>query len=107
MQDKTKILFNPKEVGKRIRKLRGVESRASFGERYGNTGGWISHVENGRSRPQLDFLLRLSDEYGVSIDYILKGEKSGKDKNYHKATVAIKNFLRKSKKIQEELESEL
>lgn len=107
MKRKIKALFNPKEVGKRIIKLRGVESRADFGKRYGKTGGWIYHVESGRSRPQLGFLLRLSDEYGVSVDYILKGEKSKKDKNLIKITLALKNFLRKSKKIQEELENEL
>jgi len=107
MQEKIKTLFNAKETGKRIRNLRGSESRESFGKRYGNTGGWISHVENGRSRPQIEFLLRLSDEHGVSVDYILKGEKSGKDKNCNKIRMAVKNFLRASKKIQETLESEL
>ena len=34
----------------------------------------LSHYENGKRSPDIDMLLKLSDYYGVSIDYLIRGE---------------------------------
>ena len=34
----------------------------------------LSYYENGQRNPDIDMLLRLSDYFGVSIDYLIKGE---------------------------------
>ncbi len=34
----------------------------------------LSHYENGKRSPDVDMLLRLSDYFGVSIDYLIRGE---------------------------------
>ena len=34
----------------------------------------LSHYENGKRSPDVEMLLRLSDYFGVSIDYLIRGE---------------------------------
>ncbi|MBQ6552464.1 MAG: helix-turn-helix transcriptional regulator [Clostridia bacterium] len=34
----------------------------------------LSHYETGKRSPDIQTLLRLSDYFGVSIDYLIKGE---------------------------------
>jgi len=49
--------------GERIKKRRGSESREAFGRKYGNSAGWVGHLENGARSPQVDFLMRMSADY--------------------------------------------
>ena len=34
----------------------------------------LSHYENGKRSPDIEMLLKLSDYFGVSIDYLIRGE---------------------------------
>ena len=34
----------------------------------------LSHYENGRRSPDVDMLIKMSDYFNVSIDYLIKGE---------------------------------
>lgn len=34
----------------------------------------LSHYENGKREPSLDMLIKLSDYFNVSIDFLIKGE---------------------------------
>ena len=34
----------------------------------------LSHYESGKRSPDIDMLIRLSKYFGVSIDYLIKGE---------------------------------
>lgn len=34
----------------------------------------LSHYENGRREPSLSMLIRMSDYFNVSIDYLIRGE---------------------------------
>ncbi|MBQ7788902.1 MAG: helix-turn-helix transcriptional regulator [Clostridia bacterium] len=34
----------------------------------------ISHYENGKRSPDIDTLVKLSEYFGVSVDYLIKGE---------------------------------
>ena len=34
----------------------------------------LSHYENGKRNPDIDMLIKMSDYFGVSIDYLVRGE---------------------------------
>ena len=39
----------------------------------------LSHYENGRREPSLAMLVKMSDYFGVSIDYLIRGREFKKD----------------------------
>ena len=39
----------------------------------------LSHYENGRREPSLALLIKMSDYFGVSIDYLIRGKAFKKD----------------------------
>ncbi len=39
----------------------------------------LSHYENGKRSPDIDMLIKLSDYFDVSIDYLIRGEEFKKD----------------------------
>lgn len=39
----------------------------------------LSHYENGRREPSLALLIKMSDYFGVSIDYLIRGKEFKKD----------------------------
>lgn len=80
-------------VATRIKNLRGDESRINFGKRYDITPGQVGHIETGRSSPEIRFLLALSLDCGVSVDYILKGENSVVKKIRDEEKEAMKKFF--------------
>ena len=75
---KDRKLYNLKEIGKRIRSIRGFElNQAKFGKIMGGiTQHMISKYEKGLVNPPIEFLIRLSEYSGKSIDWILKGEET-------------------------------
>lgn len=65
------------EVGERL-KLRRVElnlTQEYVAEVLGITRQTISNWENGRSYPDIERMIRLSDVYLLSLDELLKGDK--------------------------------
>lgn len=65
------------EVGKRIAKIRKDNSlsQEKFAEKYYVTQQTVSHWENGKSYPDLATLVKISDDFNVSLDELLKGDK--------------------------------
>jgi len=68
------IILNKKNVGKRIRKLRGDMNQRDFAKLSGFTQPYLSGVEIGRVKPSLDFLFFLCDFCDTTMDYILRGK---------------------------------
>ena len=65
------------EIGKSIAKIRkdaGL-TQESFAEKYNVTQQTISNWENGRSYPDLDTIVQISDDFGVSLDVLMKGDR--------------------------------
>ncbi|MDT2597166.1 helix-turn-helix transcriptional regulator [Enterococcus dongliensis] len=65
------------EVGERL-KLRRAElnlTQEYVAEVLGITRQTISNWENGRSYPDIERMIRLSDVYSLSLDELLKGDK--------------------------------
>ena len=66
-----------KAIGSRIKELREAERQDDFAPFLGITQGQLSKIERGMQAPTVDVLLRLSERYRKSVDWILKGEERG------------------------------
>ncbi len=66
--------INWKAVGRRLRELRGYDmTQAEFADRIGVTQGFLSYVERGEKEISPEILVRISREFGKSIDWLLTG----------------------------------
>ena len=67
--------FNDYDFGKRLKHLRSMYSlsQEKLAEGVGCSTQYIYQIESGRCKPSIDTLLALSDIFGVSVDYLLKG----------------------------------
>jgi|APIni6443716594_1056825.scaffolds.fasta_scaffold3803013_1 transcriptional regulator with XRE-family HTH domain len=63
------------EIGKTIKDLRKSKGiTATFvAEKIGVTSSVLSEIERGKSNPTIDKVVALSDFFGVTTDYLLKG----------------------------------
>ncbi len=62
-------------VGRRIRELRGFYTKqGEFGNRIGVSQGHLSYIERGEKEIGAEILLRISREFGKSIEWLLTGE---------------------------------
>lgn len=63
------------EIGKNIKELRKSKGiTATFvAQNIGVTSSVLSEIERGKSNPTIDKIIALSDFFGVSIDYLVKG----------------------------------
>jgi DNA-binding XRE family transcriptional regulator len=72
-----KIVIDWKAVGRRIRELRGFDSKQSdIAEAIGVAQSHISAIEHGQREIGALILLRLSKHYGKSIEWLLTGTES-------------------------------
>lgn len=71
-----------KAVGGRLRELRGFYmTQAKFAKRIGVSQGFYSYAERGEKEVGAETLLRIADEFGKSIEWLL----TGKEKRRRKA----------------------
>ena len=62
-------------VGRRIRELRGFQmTQKDFARRIGVSQGHFSYIERGEKEIGAEILLRISREFGKSIEWLLTGE---------------------------------
>jgi transcriptional regulator with XRE-family HTH domain len=70
-------LIQWKLVGRRIRELRGFDiTQEEFASRIGVSQGYLSAVERGKKEIGAEILLRISREFGKSLEWLLTGEMS-------------------------------
>jgi len=68
-------LIHWKAVGRRIRELRGFDmTQKEFGERIGVSQGYLSAIERGEKQIGAEVLLRISREFGKSLEWLLTGQ---------------------------------
>ncbi len=68
-----------KAVGRRLRELRGFDmNQAGFARQIGISQGQLSRYEKGKSEITAEVLLRISQRFGKSIEWLLTGRS---DKN--------------------------
>jgi transcriptional regulator with XRE-family HTH domain len=64
-----------KQVGHRIRKLRGLYmTQEEFASRVGVSQSFLSTVEHGKVEVGAAILLRISQEFGRSVEWLLTGK---------------------------------
>jgi len=69
-----------KEIGERVlwvRTQNGLSQR-DFAARLGISSGGISQIESGKTMPGGEFLLRIHEEFGVDVTWLLTGQYGGK-----------------------------
>ncbi|WP_037326897.1 helix-turn-helix domain-containing protein [Runella zeae] len=60
-------------VGQRLRWLRGTKTLQEFAEPLGIVLSGISNIESGRSKMSLDLAEKISEVYGCTLDWLIKG----------------------------------
>lgn len=78
-----------------LRKERGLTQQA-LGEKLGVTNKTVSRWENGNYMPDIDMLLQLSDEYGVSLNELLSGRRLDGEAFRREADANLEAVCRKS-----------
>ncbi|MDR0441574.1 MAG: helix-turn-helix domain-containing protein [Candidatus Accumulibacter sp.] len=71
--------MSKKEIGKRIQRIRadsGLNQR-DFAARLDISNGGISQIESGKAMPGGDFLLRIHQEFGIDVTWLLTGVSVG------------------------------
>ena len=64
-----------KTVGRRIRELRGFDTRqAEMAQALGIAQSYLSAIERGLKEPSATILFRIARQYGKSIEWLLIGE---------------------------------
>jgi transcriptional regulator with XRE-family HTH domain len=62
------------KVGRRVRELRGFDiTQAEFARRIGVSQGHLSHIEHGETEMGAEILLKISQQFGKSIEWLLTG----------------------------------
>lgn len=84
-----------KECGKRIQQLRKERglTQEQLAEKLNVSQNTIAKIESGLRRPSIDFLLELSEFFGVSTNYLVLGIQP-EDMGYD-AYVHIKVYIKK------------
>jgi len=68
-------LIDWKTVGRRLRELRGFDvTQAEFARRIGVSQGYYSLVERGEREVGPEILLRISNDCGKSMEWLLTGK---------------------------------
>ena len=64
------------KIGKRLNEIRIIHemTQEELAEKYHVTRQTISNWENGKSYPDLETLVKISDDFDVSLDILLKGD---------------------------------
>jgi transcriptional regulator with XRE-family HTH domain len=62
-------------LGRRIREMRGFDmTQAEFAERIGISQNYLSTMERGQVEIGVEILLRISREFGKSVEWLLTGQ---------------------------------
>jgi transcriptional regulator with XRE-family HTH domain len=75
MSDKRISSLDLRAMGSRIRALRGEVLQEELAVKIGISQGQLSKIESGRLAPTLETLVRLADQFGKSLDWIVTGKK--------------------------------
>ncbi|SFQ37334.1 Transcriptional regulator, contains XRE-family HTH domain [Psychrobacillus psychrotolerans] len=61
-------------IGERLQVLRGTKTQEEVAGFLKITRASYAHYEKNRREPNISILIKISDYYGVTIDYLVKGE---------------------------------
>lgn len=88
-----KVIFMSKNtIGERILSIRGKESRKDFAERMEIGTATLQRYENDERLPDVSFLIRLHQETGLSLDYLILGKEQANFDNKCKLNEKIQEL---------------
>ena len=73
MAARSKARADLKAIGERIREIRGEVLQEELAVYLGISQGQLSKIERGKMAPTVEILVRLSDKFGKSVDWIVRG----------------------------------
>jgi len=73
MAARSKAKADLKAIGERIREIRGEVLQEELAVYLGISQGQLSKIERGKMAPTVESLVRLSDRFGKSVDWIVRG----------------------------------
>jgi len=70
----SQALIQWKLVGRRVRELRGFDiTQEELARKIGISQGYLSAIESGKKEAGAEILLRISREFGKSLEWLLTG----------------------------------
>ena len=65
------------DIGQKIYEIRKSEglSQTEFAEKFHVTRQTVSNWEHGKNYPDMEILIKISDEYGITFDELIKSDK--------------------------------
>ena len=81
-----------------LRRERGI-TQAELGEKIGVTNKTVSRWENGNYMPDIATMLSLCEEFEISINELLSGQRLGSDEFRKKADENVVGSLKREKAI--------
>jgi transcriptional regulator with XRE-family HTH domain len=73
MAARSKVKADVKAIGERIREIRGEVLQEELAVYLGISQGQLSKIERGKMAPTVEILVRLSEKFGKSVDWIVRG----------------------------------
>jgi transcriptional regulator with XRE-family HTH domain len=73
MAGRGKAKADLKAIGGRIREIRGEMLQEELAAYLGISQGQLSKIERGKMAPTVEILVRLSEKFGKSVDWIVRG----------------------------------
>ena len=80
-----------------LRREKGASQRAAASA-LGISQALLSHYENGAREPKIEFIIRVSDYYNVSTDFIL-GRSRNRGGEAERLTVAVRDIAGKLEEL--------
>ena len=74
MAARSKAKADLKAIGERIREIRGDVLQEELAVYLGISQGQLSKIERGKMAPTVEILVRLSERFGKSVDWIVRGK---------------------------------
>ncbi|WP_052126292.1 helix-turn-helix domain-containing protein [Ureibacillus massiliensis] len=74
---------NINERIKNLRKLLNL-NQTTFAKAIGISQAALSDLEKGKSKPSIETLISISDKFNISIDWIIRGRKTGEEQGIGK-----------------------
>lgn len=96
--------LNYKEIGTRLRKVRGSLSQTAFGEPLGYKYGYVKDCEHGK-KPSLEYLFKVSTFYNVSLEWLIKGIAPASSEKQKNETISDPDLKRMIDILKELMES--
>ena len=68
-------MYDKHATARRIKALRGTLSQRAFAKKMNCGQVYVSEIETGRTKPSIEFLVMLSDNFHTTVDFVLRGGK--------------------------------